>query len=60
MILLNYNKGTLFSINTILIQDNNYSKFQDKTYQIKKKGNKNEIKEIVEEIKKFLSTSVKS
>jgi hypothetical protein len=60
LILLNFNKGALFSINTILISDNNFAKFQDKTYAIKKKNNKNEVKEIVDEVKKFLTTTVTS
>lgn len=58
LILLNFNKGALFSINTILILDNNFAKFQDKTYTIKKKNNKNEIKEIIDEIKQFLTKTV--
>ena len=58
-VLFNFNKGSLFSIDTILLQDNNFTKFTDKTYTFKKKNNKNEVKDVVDEMKQFLTKTVR-
>lgn len=58
-LLLNFNKGSLFSLDTILVLDSNYEKAQFKTYTIKKKNNKAELKEYIEEIKNYLSKQVR-
>jgi len=49
-----YSKEVLFSISTVFVESNDFSKTKDKTFTFKKKGNLNELKDIVEEMKKTL------
>jgi len=53
-VVCSYTKEVLFSITTVFVENNDFSKTKDKTFTFKKKGNLNELKDIVEEMKKTL------